>query len=172
MIRSKRTNFQILTKLFKGIAFSVAAIDISFFRKPASGWQPAWHIPTKPFCDGEQGRQDSNGPIPGRPVRAAVWESGGDWGLRGASADRWIQSRKGGCSQRESFGEVDWNQPEKFWDVNMGWCWSPPRTSHRNTLNLQSLVYWEMLSPSFLSSKQFSMYNMIATTANFPANPG
>lgn len=77
MIRSKRTNFQILTKLFKGIAFSVAAIGISFFRKPASGWQPAWHIPTKPFCDGEQGRQDSNGPIPGRPVRAAVWESGG-----------------------------------------------------------------------------------------------
>lgn len=30
MIRSQRTNFQILTKLFKGIAFSVAAVGISF----------------------------------------------------------------------------------------------------------------------------------------------
>lgn len=55
MIRSKGTNFQILTKLFKGAAFSVAAVGTSFPGTLPVADSLLGTLPLKSFGVGEQG---------------------------------------------------------------------------------------------------------------------
>lgn len=55
MIRSKGTNFQILTKIFKGAAFSVAAVGTSFPESLPLTDNLLGTLPLKSFGVGEQG---------------------------------------------------------------------------------------------------------------------